>query len=152
VSLRLAYAVVPVSLVEPLASLRTQIDGFTAALPQMTMARFMEEGRFAAHLRRMRAEYGARRALLLETLAPLGARRWTWSGNPAGMHLLLRHASGARVRSIRDSCRLDVALLSDYRVTQGRDDGLFLRFGALDRATLLRGARKLVAAARRGGL
>jgi GntR family transcriptional regulator/MocR family aminotransferase len=152
VSLRLAYAVVPETIAEPLASLRIQIDGFTPALPQMTMALFMEEGRFAAHLRRMRSEYGARRALLLDVLAPLAARGWTWSANPAGMHLLVRHPSGARVRAIRAACDLDLALLRDYRVAAGRDDGLFLRFGALDAPAIRSGARRLVAAASRAGL
>src|SRR6185437_4516187 len=46
VSLRLAYAVVPEELVEPLANIRTQLDGFTPALQQMAMSLFMDEGHF----------------------------------------------------------------------------------------------------------
>src|SRR5207253_4792406 len=45
VSLRLAYVVVPDDLVEPLATIRTQLDGFTPALPQMAMSFFIDEGR-----------------------------------------------------------------------------------------------------------
>ncbi|HSP17207.1 MAG TPA: PLP-dependent aminotransferase family protein [Thermoanaerobaculia bacterium] len=52
VSLRLAYAVVPEDLVEPLANVRTQLDGFTPAVSQMAMTLFMEEGHFSSHLRR----------------------------------------------------------------------------------------------------
>ena len=69
VSLRLAYLVVPEELVEPLANIRTQFDGFTPALTQMTMSLFMDEGYFSSHLRRMRAVYGAKRAALVEGLA-----------------------------------------------------------------------------------
>src|SRR5262249_32943879 len=60
-SLRLAYAVVPEELVEPLANLRTRLDGFSPALSQLVMACFMEEGHFSSHLRRMRSVYAGKR-------------------------------------------------------------------------------------------
>ena len=62
ISLRLAYLVVPDDLIEPLANLRSQLDGFSPALSQLVMSRFMDEGHFSSHLRRMRTIYGARRA------------------------------------------------------------------------------------------
>jgi GntR family transcriptional regulator/MocR family aminotransferase len=147
VSLRLAYAVVPEAIVEPLANARTQLDGFTAGLPQMTMSLFMEEGHFATHLRRMRALYGSKRAELVEGLAPLVDRGWTWSENAAGLHLMLRHRDGARVRAVAAASSLDLALLSSYRIQPARDDGLFLRFGSLDPESLRAGVAELVAAA-----
>ncbi len=149
VSLRLAYVVVPEELVEPLANLRTQLDGFTPALPQMTMSLFMDEGYFSSHLRRMRALYGAKRAMLLEGLTPLARRGWTWPSNPAGMHLLIRHARGDSVRRLAAQSPLDLALLSTYRATRRSDDGLLLRFGALDETTLRSATETLVAAAMR---
>jgi GntR family transcriptional regulator/MocR family aminotransferase len=151
VSLRLAYAVVPEELVEPLANIRTQLDGFTPAVGQMAMSLFMDEGYFSSHLRRMRAVYGAKRATLVEGLAPLTALGWTWPGNPAGMHLLVRHERGEYVRSVAAASSLDLALLGSYRVARTRDDGLFLRFGALDSASLQAGIAELVAVARRVG-
>ncbi|WP_266160212.1 PLP-dependent aminotransferase family protein, partial [Dyella silvatica] len=54
VSLRLAFAVVPVALLEPLANIRTQLDAFSAPLTQLAMSRFMDEGHFSTHVRRMR--------------------------------------------------------------------------------------------------
>ena len=146
VSLRLAYAVVPEDLVEHLANIRTQLDGFTPAALQMAMALFMEEGYFSSHLRRMRAVYAAKRAALLEGLAPLAARGWTWSPNAAGMHLLLRHPQGTYVRAVAAVSSLDLALLSSYRIARSRDDGLFLRFGALDTASLKAGTAALLEA------
>jgi len=146
-SLRLSYAIVPEELVEPLASLRTQLDGFTPALPQMAMSLFMEEGHFSTHLRRMRTAYGDKRAELVEGLAPLAARGWTWSSNPAGLHLLVRHPAGDYVRAIAASSSLDLAALSSYRVGSASGDGLFLRFGGLDRPSLRAGVAVLVAAA-----
>ncbi|MBZ5554983.1 MAG: PLP-dependent aminotransferase family protein [Acidobacteriia bacterium] len=149
VSLRLAYAVVPEELLEPLANIRTQLDGFTPAVQQMAMSVFMDEGHFSSHLRRMRAVYGAKRAALVEGLAPLAALGWTWSNNSAGMHLLVRHQRGDYVRAVAAASSLDLALLSTYRVARTTDDGLFLRFGALDRASLRAGVTALVAGAKK---
>lgn len=143
ISLRLAFAVVPEDLVEPLANVRTQFDGFTPALPQMAMSMFMDDGHFASHLRRMRALYGAKRAELVEGLAPLAKHGWRWPDNPAGMHLLVRHRDGERVRNIAAKSSLDLALLSGYRTAKARDDGLFLRFGALDPPSLRSGIAAL---------
>jgi GntR family transcriptional regulator/MocR family aminotransferase len=144
VSLRIAYAIVPDRLVEPLANVRTQLDGFTPALTQMTMSLFMQEGLFSVHLRRMRAIYAAKRAALIHGLKPLAARGWTWSTRPAGMHLLVRHKRGEMVRAVARASSLDLALLSSYRTGRAADDGLFLRYGALDTASLQAGVSGLV--------
>ena len=149
VSLRLAYAVVSEELVEPLANIRTHMDGFTPPLTQMTMSFFMDEGYFSSHLRSMRAVYGAKRKTLVEGLAPMAGRGWTWSDNPAGMHLLVRHKRGEHVRVIAKASSLDLALLSKYRATRAQDDGLFLRFGALGPESLQAGVHELVAQAKR---
>ena len=66
VSLRLAYAVVPEEMAEPLANLRTQLDGFTPTARQLAVSRFLDEGHFASHLRRVRSfvrEIAARSSL-----------------------------------------------------------------------------------------
>jgi GntR family transcriptional regulator / MocR family aminotransferase len=149
ISLRLAYLVVPEELVEALANIRTQLDGFTSALMQVTMSLFMEEGHFSSHLRRMRAVYGAKRNMLINGLASLADLGWTWSENPAGMHLLIRHRSGRYVRAITAQSTLDLALLSRYRETRAQDDGLFLRFGTLAEHDLQSGVERLAHVAER---
>ena len=148
-SLRLAYAVVPDELVELLANIRTQLDGFTAAAAQLGMALFMDEGHFSSHLRRMRSVYGAKRTMLVEGLAPLAALGWTWPRNAAGMHLLVRHSRGNYVRAVAAASSLELALLSSYRIVRTSGDGLFLRFGSLDAASLRSGIEELVATAKR---
>jgi GntR family transcriptional regulator/MocR family aminotransferase len=148
VSLRLAYAVVPRDLVTPLTTLRTQLDGFTPPLGQMTMSLFMDEGHFSSHVRRMRAAYGAKRQALIDGLTPLAERGWTWANNPAGMHLLVQHAQGGYVRSVAAASGLDLALLSAYRDARAVADGLLIRFGALPTADIRAGCVRLLRAAR----
>jgi GntR family transcriptional regulator / MocR family aminotransferase len=63
--LRIAYMVVPLQLVEPMTVARTLMDGHTATIPQLTLARFMEGGHFGSHVRAMRAVYVERRDVLI---------------------------------------------------------------------------------------
>lgn len=65
--LRIGYAVLPPQLVKPMTVARTLLDGHTASIAQLTLARFMEGGHFGAHIRTMRGIYAQR----LDTLAVL---------------------------------------------------------------------------------
>jgi len=149
VALRLAYVVVPEGLVEPLANVRTQLDGFTPVAPQLATSLFIDEGWFAPHLRRMRSLYGARHAALVEALQPLRPLGWHWPDVAAGLHLLLRHPDGAAVRRSAAAADLELATLGPYRARRARDDGLFLRFGGLDVPAIRAGAAELVRVAGR---
>ncbi len=63
--LRLAYMVLPSQLLAPMTVARTLLDGHSAPIPQLTLARFMEGGHFGAHIRTMRAVYAERRDVLV---------------------------------------------------------------------------------------
>ena len=147
VSLRLAFAVVPESMAEHLANIRTQLDAFSAPLAQLAMSRFMNEGHFSAHVRRMRTLYAAKCAALTEGLAPLASRGWTWQEQAAGMHMLLRHPRAHEVRRTAQASGLDLRLLSSYRHRTADEEGLLLRFGGLTIATIRSGVKRLVSAA-----
>lgn len=147
VSLRIAFAVMPEALVEPLANIRTQLDAFSPPLAQLAMSRFMDEGHFSAHVRRMRGVYAGKYAELTAGLAPLRARGWHWPANPVGLQIMLRHPDGTRVRRVARASGLELGLLSRYRSRRARDDGLFLRFGGLGTAEIRSGAAALLAAA-----
>ena len=62
--LRIGYMLLPPALVEPMTVARTLLDGHSAPVPQLTLARFIEGGHFGAHVRAMRQLYGERRDLL----------------------------------------------------------------------------------------
>ncbi|WP_353860333.1 PLP-dependent aminotransferase family protein [Azospirillum formosense] len=68
--LRIGYAVLPPQLVKPMTVARTLLDGHTAPMAQLTLARFMEGGHFGAHVRTMRGVYAER----LDVLAGLVAK------------------------------------------------------------------------------
>jgi GntR family transcriptional regulator/MocR family aminotransferase len=147
VALRLAFIVVPEELVEPLANVRTQLDGFTPPVPQMAMSLFMDEGYFSSHLRHMRTIYGSKCAVLTDGLRPLEKLGWRCQGDGAGMHLVITHRDGRYVRRVAQTSGLDVASLDSYRAAHTKEDGLVLRFGGLRITDIERGCRQLVSAA-----
>ncbi|KAB8041427.1 MocR-like pyridoxine biosynthesis transcription factor PdxR [Janthinobacterium aquaticum] len=64
--LRIAYMVLPPALVAPMTVARTLLDGHSAPIPQLTLARFIDGGHFGAHVRTMRAVYATRRDVLAQ--------------------------------------------------------------------------------------
>ena len=65
--LRIGYVVLPPQLVAPMTVARTLLDGHSASIPQLTLARFIEGGHFGAYVRAMRGVYADR----LDVLAGL---------------------------------------------------------------------------------
>lgn len=70
-SLRLGYLVCPPSLRDALLAARQLTDGYGPVHLQAALARFIDEGLLARHVRRALRVYGDRRDLLLEELAAL---------------------------------------------------------------------------------
>jgi GntR family transcriptional regulator/MocR family aminotransferase len=66
--LRLGYAVVPRAVLSAFATARYLIDRQPPTLYQTVLAQFMQQGHFAAHVRRMRQMYREQRDALAATL------------------------------------------------------------------------------------
>lgn len=64
--LRIGYVVLPPALVKPMTVARTLLDGHTATISQLTLARFMENGHFGAYVRTMRGLYAERLEVLVK--------------------------------------------------------------------------------------
>ena len=91
--LRLGWLVVPPDLADDIIRAKFYEDFAAEALGQLTLARFIDTGGLARHLRRVRPVYRSRRDVLLAALAAHvpGVRP---SGEAAGLHLLLRLPDG----------------------------------------------------------
>ena len=92
-ALRLGWIVVPPWLTADITRAKFHEDIATEALGQLTLARFIDSGGLARHLRRVRPVYRARRDSVLAALRThLPAIQP--SGEVAGLHLLLRLPRG----------------------------------------------------------
>ena len=94
-SLRIGYMVLPPHL---MAHYEKEFLFYASTVPvfeQMTLARFMERGHFERHIGRMRSLYKGRRdALIAAALQSSIGDRVQFSGEDAGLHLLLSVENG----------------------------------------------------------
>jgi GntR family transcriptional regulator / MocR family aminotransferase len=86
--LRLGYAVVPPLLLTAFVTARYLMDRQPSTLCQAVVAAFMEEGHFAAHIRRMREMYRDQRDTLVSSLRRRSSDHLTVDPPDQGMHLV----------------------------------------------------------------
>ena len=132
-SLRLAYVVLPQSLVDVFQAVRRQLEDHTHGFMQAVLADFIAGGHFSAHVRRMRALYGARRDALMEAFAR-HAPHVELGGLACGMHATLEWNAGgddADVAARAARAGIRVLPLSRYSAAPARRKGLLLGYSAL---------------------
>lgn len=102
-ALRLAYVVLPESLVEPVVAAKAIGDTGTAAFEQLVLADFIAMGHFDRHLRRTNASNAARRTALVTAIRKEFGDRAEVCGANTGLHLLvwLKGRSGRIIRDVQ---------------------------------------------------
>lgn len=130
--LRLAYLVVPPSLVERFEQAsRAAMTGGCPTLMQEVVADFIEQGHFARHIKRMRSLYASRRAWLLAALKPHEAHGLSCANHRGGMHVTITLPDGvddARLARAALQAGMSVQALSDWRLRRGGPPGLLASF------------------------
>src|SRR6266487_4708261 len=76
-SLRLGYLLVPEQLVDSMIKIRAVMDQHSSAIDQATLARFLTEGFFLSHIKRMRKLYSDRREFFIEQFNNLLGEHFT---------------------------------------------------------------------------
>jgi GntR family transcriptional regulator/MocR family aminotransferase len=110
--LRLGYAVVPPALLKAFITARYLVDRQPSSLAQAVVADFIEEGHFAAHIRRMRLQYRDQRDVLVAALRHRLGNEMTVDPPDQGMHLVAYLRRGLKDIAIERS---------------GRDHGVIVR-------------------------
>lgn len=145
-SIRLGYLVLPESIVEPFAQMRSFLDGGLSALPQLALAEFMLNGYFASHLRRMRKLYKQRRASLLAHVSRLFDGQLRWVESDGGMHAVFLLPSGSDDQWIaREALKRNVGIrpLSYYYDREPAQPGLVIGFSGYDATAIEQGLKQL---------
>ena len=133
-SLRMGYVVVPRHLVEAFCAAQSVLSQGIPILPQAVLADFMREGRFAAHIRRMRVAYGERQRYLVAALEREAARHLSFAPTNAGMHLMAWLPEGADDSAVARSLwqgGIEALPLSIYAQRPYPRAGLLLGFTAV---------------------
>ena len=148
-ALRLGYLVVPPDLVERITALKAAADRHAPRLPQQILARFIADGRLAAHLRRMRTLYARRRLALLDALAREATGLLDAADTPpAGLHLVARltvPGDDAVISARAHAAGVAAAPLSRFYAGTPRLSGLVLGFAGTPEDAIAPAVRRLVA-------
>jgi len=150
-SLRLGYVVVPAALVEVFTAARTIAAGHLPLIEQAVLTEFITEGHFGRHLRRMRALYQERRAVLLDAAERELAGLLAVQVSDAGLHAVGWLPQGTDDRAaarLATAEGVDTVPLSGFYREPGKRSGLMLGFAAFSEPELRSGARKLARALR----
>jgi GntR family transcriptional regulator / MocR family aminotransferase len=144
--LRIGYAVVPRALLQAFVSARYLIDRQPATLQQAVVSEFMQQGHFAAHIRRMRELYREQRDALAETLMRRAAGRLDVARPDQGMHLVAYLRDGSSDIAVEANAQragiVVRAISRFYRATRPRP-GLMLGFSGFPRQLIVPSAARL---------
>jgi GntR family transcriptional regulator/MocR family aminotransferase len=116
-SLRLGYIVAPEQLVDSMAKIRSTMDQHSPAIDQATLARFITEGFFLSHVRRMRKLYSERRNSFIEQFNKLLGDRFILQVPEAGLNFvawLKREEDFSMVRRVTLEIRVKPSPLSNF--------------------------------------
>ena len=148
-ALRLGYVILPDALIDPFLALRSVLDDAPALALQPVLAAFMEEGHFAAHVRRTRALYEERQQQFLSATSRYGGGLLAAQPDQAGMHMVVDLEAGLRDRDAAqraDAAGLSAPALSGYFFDKPSSEGLVLGYTAYDAGEIDQGMQRLVRA------
>lgn len=132
--LRMGYMVLPHELVKPMSHARSILDGHTPQIAQLTLARFMDSGHFASHIRAMRKIYALRREVMAHAVQQHLSSIVTAHLPPGGLQMPCLLAEGwSEPDTIRQGARVGIQLpgLSRLYAKPPTKGGWLLGFAAL---------------------
>lgn len=151
-ALRLGYLVVPDCLIDRVEAIKSITSRHAPVLDQAVLHAFFAEGHFVRHVRRMRAVYGERLAVLLEEAREKLEGLLTITGFEAGLQTAGWLPVGIDAECVATAAAqlgVEVTPLSRYAEKQLFVDGLQLGFAAVNPREIRRGVENLARALER---
>jgi GntR family transcriptional regulator/MocR family aminotransferase len=145
-SLRLGYIVAPEQLVDSMAKIRSTMDQHSPAIDQATLARFMTEGFFLSHIKRMRKIYSERRDFFIEQFNNLLGDRFILQVPEAGLNIvawLKREEEFPMIRRVTLEIGVRPSALSFFCIQAKLKPALVFGFAAWTRAQIRESLVKL---------
>jgi len=144
--LRIGYAVVPHGLLPAFLGARYLMDRQPPTLSQKVVAEFMQEGYFAAHIRRMRQMYREQRDALAATLKRRASGCLDVAVPDQGMHLIAyldHHLSDIATETAAQRSGVSVRAISRFYRSAVPRSGLMLGFSGFPRQLVIPAAARL---------
>jgi len=138
-SLRLGYLIVPEEVIDAVIKTRSVFDLHSSPIDQATLARFISEGYFLRHVKRVRNLYFERRQFFIEEFNRLLSDRFRLQVPEAGLHLIAwwhGKKDWPSVLQAIQGCRAKPASLSVFCIKAQLEPGLVFGFAAWTRAQI----------------
>lgn len=147
--LRLGYVVAPANLADAFVCARSVSDRQPSGIEQAVVSRFLDDGHFARHLRRMRVLYAERQAVFVDAARRSLRGLLDVNARATGMHLLGMLPTGtddvaAAARAA--ACGVDVVPLSGYFMGRPSATGFVLGYTSESETAIANGVARLRAA------
>ena len=145
-AMRLGYVVVPPEFAETFATARNLLGQNSSAVVEEAMARFMEDGRFTEHIRKMRRLYRTRRDVLFEALSQECAEWLEPQRTDAGMHMVAWLKHGLDDQAAHEAllaAGIDSLPISVYCIEPLDRAALVLGFSSVDERVIPRLVKRL---------
>jgi GntR family transcriptional regulator/MocR family aminotransferase len=148
-SLRLGFLVAPPELVDTLVKVRAVMDQHSPAIDQATLARFITEGFFLSHVKRIRELYAQRRLFFIEQFQKWLGDYLDLEITPAGLHFiawLRRKEDFPLFMRAREQTGVWPRPLSFFCVKAQLDPAFVFGFAAWSQGQIEQGLAKLASA------
>lgn len=118
-SIRISYAVLPPRLLPLYRAVCKQYNQTSSTMEQLTMARFIEEGRLEKQVRRLRRIYAHKNARITEAFQEYFGTRAAVRPNDTGLHVVVSIAGAGNAEEMCAQARsvgVDIVPMSSYQL------------------------------------
>ena len=156
-TLRLGFLVTPSCCTTAVHKAKYVTDWHTSTLAQRVLARFIDEGGFARHVRKVGRVYGERRALITKILQREFVEHLEVVPSVAGLHIaaVARSASIGEISNVFDCAAargVQLQRLAKFYLEQPARAGFLFGYGAIPTAKIVAGLGELRRCFERGKL
>lgn len=148
-SLRIGFLLAPEQLIDSMIKIRAVIDQHSSPIDQATLARFISEGFFLSHIRRMRKLYSERREFFIERFNELLGDYFRLQIPEAGLHFVAWVRRKSDLPLIERACTeigIRPSPLSSCFMEAELNPALTFGFAAWSKAQIREGLAKLAVA------
>lgn len=148
-AIRTGFIVLPKSLIAQVSETITSIGPRASLFPQPVLSRFIDDGSFATHIRRMRRLYGERQKFLISKVRERAQNLLSVEASSGGMHLIAKlHCDVTDKQAVKLAWESGVRVraLSSYYAGKAKleEHGLILGYAGFNNDQIADGVESLV--------
>lgn len=130
-SLRISYMILPMPFLQLMERNKRRLTPSASKIDQLTLAKFIEDGHYERHLRRIRKIYRKKNVLLTEYFTQAAKGRISVLGTESGVHLLLEAQRPLPLSQIISEARRKGIYLEEIESVEENRQRLLFPYGGI---------------------